>query len=150
MKKKIFIVCALFLAAFSVLMSCDGQPEEKKGYPDNLGHINVKKVEKILIISTSDSGEGVITDRDTIKEISEKAQALSFELDLGAAMNMSEKYIVKFMDGDKALHTLELDSDGVFWYDDTPGCYRLSEGEMEYDYIDELFKANYKEPDTNL
>lgn len=147
LKKTAAALILIILAAVFIMPSCHRE-EKSAGYPEDMGDINVKKTDEIIITSGSDGGTGVITDKEIIKELAEAAEGLSFELDMDAAMTMGEMYTLKFMEKDKIAHQLSFDKKGIFWYEDTPGCYTLSGGEMDYDYIDTLFHENYVEDET--
>ncbi len=139
----------LFVLALLLSMpSCGDGEKEREGFAERIENINVRKIDSVVITSGADSGKGVITDRDTIKELAEKAESLTFELNTDRIMTLGEMYTVKFMEGEKAVHQLSLDNEGIFWYDDTPGCYEKTGGEIDYDEIEKLFWDNYEEEST--
>lgn len=150
MKRVVKKTAAALLAVLFVFsaVSCETAEKEKTGFPEKIENINVKKIDKIVITSGADGGTGVITDRDTIKELAKKAESLTFELNMDRSMTLGEMYTIKFMEDGNIAHQLSLDNEGVFWYDDTPGCYEKTGGEMEYGEIDRLFWDNYAEEAT--
>lgn len=149
MTLKKLVIAFMAIMAVLILTECSGGEEKEEGFKDNMGKIKADKIDELVVASGSDHGTGHVTDPDKIKEAAKKAEALRFELDMEAAINMNEMYVISFMDGDETVHSLSLDSSGVYWYDDTPGCYRLTEGEFSYEYAEELFKTNYEPPETN-
>jgi hypothetical protein len=145
--KKIFLILSL-IVSLAFLPSCGKTDYEKTGYADKIESINAKKVDKVIITSGNDGGEGVITDRETIKELADAAVSLTFELNIDKSMTLAEMYTIKFIEKNKITHQLSMDKDGVFWFDDTPGCYEKTGGDIEYERIESLFYDNYVEEET--
>ncbi len=144
-KVKKIIGVVLIMLTVLMLAACGASEEEaSEGFKDNMGTIKAGKIDELIITSGADDGIGRITDKKVIKEAAQKAEELRFELDMEAAMTMGEMYTVKFMDKDKAVHQLSLDNEGVYWYDDTPGCYHVTEGDFSYDYVKGLYEENYE------
>lgn len=139
----LFILALIFSAA-----SCGDSENKQEGFAEKIENINVRKIDEVVITSGADGGKSVITDRDTIKELAEKAESLTFELNMDRIMTLGEMYTIKFMDGDEIVHQLSMDNEGIFWYDDTPGCYEKTGGEMDYEEVDRLFWDNYVEEST--
>lgn len=145
-KKIPHMIFALFAAI--ALASCGQGGTESGGCASKIENINIRKIDEVVITSGNDPGTGVVTDREEIKKLAEAAQSLTFELNTNKYMTLGEMYTIKFMDGDEEVHRLSFDNDGVFWFDETPGCYEKTGGDIDYDMVERLFSDNYVEAET--
>ncbi len=125
MKRRFFLLISILI--LSIL-----------GCSKHNSYFNIENADNITILYGASNYTLHSTDKEIVKIISENLNSLSFKA-TDKQMDPFSMFSITLNKDTSLLAFVHVDSQGVFWIDDSSNCYEVKSGKFDYSYIKNIY-----------